>query len=80
MLSQGLLGSLERHNKKFDAMRKTHSRLNQIKQVFNDPTMLRQLSEARSDSYKFNNPGKVSKTLLATSASQGRATILQTDF
>ena len=34
MLSQNLLGSADLHHKKFNAMRQTHSRLNQIKKVF----------------------------------------------
>lgn len=80
MLSQSLLGSLERHNKKFDAMRKTHTRLNQIRQVFNDPSMLRHLSEARSESNLFSNPHEVSRTLMAASAAQGKSAVLQTNL
>ena len=57
LLSQSLLGSSELHHKKFNAMRKTHTRLNQIKKVFNnDNEMMQRLTFPANKSHQFNNP------------------------
>ena len=37
-LSQNLMGSAQKHKRKFDLMRKTHTRLNNIKKAFGGMT------------------------------------------